>query len=199
MLILLIAAMAGAGVPGIAEFLFCRSTSGDSVSASATAALARARSLMSPPTEKAFSPFALKITIWTLRSSFASRQQPTIAFTMSRVTAFNDSGRFNVIQAILSLTSYKTFSSAILCALQGMARHAPTSSDFACCLLSLPHRRALLGERARPLLAIFRRRDHSGKIGFQTQSFVHRQLHSLLDRFLDERHRHRRAFENPIG
>jgi hypothetical protein len=32
---------------------------------------------------------------------------------MSRFTAFNDSGRFNVIQAILFFTSYKTFSSGI--------------------------------------------------------------------------------------
>src|SRR6266542_877511 len=32
---------------------------------------------------------------------------------MSRLTAFSDSGRFSVIQAILSLTSYKTFWSSL--------------------------------------------------------------------------------------
>src|SRR5207253_9504499 len=36
-----------------------------------------------------------------------------MALTMSRLTAFNDSGRFSVIQAIWSLTSYNTFSSAM--------------------------------------------------------------------------------------
>src|SRR5688572_10763790 len=36
-----------------------------------------------------------------------------MSLTIARFTAFNDSGRFNVIQAILSFTSYKTLSSAI--------------------------------------------------------------------------------------
>src|SRR5438067_890509 len=108
---------------------------------------------------------------------------------MSRFTAFNDSGRFSVIQAILSLTSYKTFSFAIVYSILDCWRirarvsyldfHIPNpKSKIGNPKFSspLPYRRALLGEGTRPFLGVLRTADQCGEIRFQTQAFFERQF-----------------------